>query len=215
MDITMIAVFFCFAIPLACMLFLLKKEGRLLILLMIIGAFQFMFSKAAANVLFDLFPRQNEEYIITSYVPLIFELSKAVPLGYYIFVSEKDTKSVVYAAIAESTGFAVLESLNMITTYPEGNLLSALCLIMIYVLANIICTGLVGIGLIFIARKARYFLYAFVGLLTAVAIIHGMLIMFIEAEMYTIGAAICILMYIPILLIYLRRNKKERIRLRA
>ena len=215
MDITMIAVFFCFAIPLACMLFLLKREARLLILFMIIGAFQFLFSKAAATVLFELFSQQSEEYIITSYVPLIFELSKAVPLGYYIYVSEKDTKSVVYAAIAESTGFAVLESLNMITAYSEGTLLTTLCLIMIYVLANIICTGFVGIGLVFIIRKMRYFVYGFLGLLTASAIIHGMLIMFIEAEMYTVGAAICVLVYIPILWLYFRRNIKERIRLRA
>ena len=214
MDITIIKLFLCFAIPLACMLVLLKKEARILMLFMIIGAFQFLFSKAAAGVLLELFPSLGEEYIMTTYVPLLYEISKGLPLAYYILVSTNDRKPVLHAAAAAGTGFAVMESLNTVTYNLNDDLFSAVCLIMIYISSNVICSGLVGEGLRYILRGVKYFIYGGPGLFTSVAFIHGMLIMFIEADMILTGAIICVFMYLVIVLLFFRHDRNERIRLR-
>lgn len=206
--------FLCVSIPLVVMLILLNQQSRILILFMIIGALQFLFSQTVAEVLLPAFPATDKEYVMTTYIPLVFELSKAFPIIFYLFVTRAEIKTMLQLSISVGTGFAIMESLHMLPLSSETDLFSVCCLIVIYVLINIICTGLVGLGIAYMAKSIKYILYSALGVFSTAALLHGLINLFIEAHKYLVGAVICILIYLPIVIIYFGQEKQKRIQLR-
>ncbi len=211
MDIKLYAYFLCFAIPLTFMLSLMDKKARLLIVFVIIGGIQFLFSQNVSEVLLSTFPSLGNEYIMTTFVPIVFELSKAFPIVFYIFIADVDAKSALGFSTAIGTGFAIMESINLMPSLTEDNVLTIFFMIIIYIIINIVCTCLIGIVITYAIKNVRYFLYSILALIFAAATLHGTVNLFVEAHMYLAGALICVIIFIPIVIILSKRKKRQRI----
>lgn len=214
MDLTFYGYFLCVVLPLAFLLTLLDQRSRTLILFVMIGAIQFLFSQNVTEVMLSTFSRLSPEYIMTTYTPLVFEASKAIPIVFYAFVFEDDRSTLLSLSTATGTGFAIMESLHMFLDNTEDNVLSVCCLTLIYILINIVCTGLLGIGTALVSKKAKYFLYSAFGIFSISALLHGTINFFTEAHMYLPGVIICVLLYLAFITIFFQHNKQKRIQLR-
>lgn len=214
MDLILCKYFLCVAVPLAAMLILLDPRPRLLLIFVIIGAFQFVFSQTVVSVILSAFPGINSDFVMTTYAPLIFELSKAVPIAYYSFVSSADRKTLINLSISIGAGFAVLESLYTLSSGDAADMRSIVLLIVIYVLINLVCTGFVGVVITYVISNPARLFFSVVGLFSIPTLLHGIVRIFIEAHSYLIATAICIILYIPIMIAFFKNEKKERINLR-
>lgn len=214
MDEILLGYFFCISIPLAITLFLLDTRSRITVLFVIIGAMQYMYSETLSGVLYYAFGEPDTDYMMSTFVPLVFELSKAIPIAFYAIVVSRDRKIMLTLAAAEGSGFAILESLYALSSEGNPGLILFLTQILICVLINIICTCLLGIGISYSIKKLRYFLCSFPGFFSLAALLHGLIIMLFETNNYFVGAVICILIYVPMILIITGAEKKKRIQLR-
>lgn len=206
--------FLCIIIPLAVMTVLLDRRSRVLILFVMIGALQFLFSQTVADVLPPVFPSAETEYLMTTYSPVIAELSKAIPVILYAFFCSSEQKTLLRLSISVGTGFAILESLYALFTADENSFFASFLLIVIYVLINTVCTSLVGIGIAYIIKSAKYFFYSALGLFAVAATLRGILNLFVAAGEYFFGALLCAVIYLSAVIIIFRRDKQKRIRLR-
>lgn len=191
------AIFVGTIIPLFFLAIILKGEQRLLILFFIWGLIAFAISLTLNNALVRHF-QINTQQLSTTWAPIIEEFTKALPLGYFLFKSEKKIP-IVYFGIAAGIGFSIQENYVYLLGHMHESGSPVPFIITRSVTTCLIhgtTTGIVGFGLS-IARQLNGIIWPLLfGLYTVAVTIHALYNLYIYSSYQSIGLFMPLFLYL-------------------
>ena len=205
------AIFVGTIIPLFFLAIILKGENRLLILFFSWGLIAFALSLNINNALVAKLQISTQQLSIT-WAPIVEELAKALPLGYFLFKKEKKIP-IVHFGIAAGIGFSIQENYVYLLEHMHGDgspVLFAITRSVTTCLIHGTTTGIIGFGL-GKARGLNGIIWPLLfGLYTVAVTIHALYNLYIFSSYRTISLLMPLLLYlIGFAVLNVKENKDE------
>ena len=204
--------FICSAVPMTLMLFLLESKSRRTTIYMLLGQVICLLAGQLNFMLRDLMYESNYNiYAVTvTLTPIIEEVLKAIPVIYFGFVISSKKEDLLNVAMALGIGFAILENFYILVGAQESVTIAwAFVRGFSSALLHGICTSLVGYGVSYVKTRKKLFYTGTFALLTMAIIIHGLFNAFIQSQYAYVGIALPIAIYIPFVLMQVRKKDKK------
>ena len=159
MDNINYLLFICVAVPIFLMLFVLEKKSKITVGYMLIGIFVCLFISEVNGLMLQAF-NNDIYYVTTTITPITEEIIKALPVLYFAFLFSDKRETLISLSIATGIGFAILENLMIFVANVDNiSLFWAAVRGFSSGLMHGLCTAAVGIGLSFVHKKRKLFLY--------------------------------------------------------
>ena len=201
--------FLCVVAPLILMLFLLEGRAKLVMGYMVTGIFGCLFVAEMNTLILSLF-QNDTEYMTTVITPITEEIVKMIPILFYAkaFSDRRDTITMI--SFATGIGFGMFENM-LILVQSIGAVTVTWAVVRGFstALMHGICTYAVGYGISFINQRKKLFYSGVFALLTFAAVYHGIYNM-LQLNYPHIGSFLPIVTYIPFVVIWIRRARRER-----
>ena len=197
------------------MLLLLNKNVRPLVGYMIIGMFITLFTSEINSIILAAFDN-DKIYVTTVVTPMIEEISKAIPILFYVYVFyDGEREKLLQLALVTGIGFALFENTVLIVQNVDSVTLGwSLARGFSTALMHGVCTMLVAFGMSFIKDNKKLAYCGTFAILMFVVIYHGIFNALVQSEYKYIGIVLPVITYTPFLIrqifIYLRRKKEDK-----
>ena len=201
----------CFLIPMLLALFSLGRWERLVVSCILIGATVCLAVSEVNALLYGLTGR-DMLYYTTTISPIVEEIVKALPVLIYAFAVSSDRDRLISISFAVGLGFAIMENMIIFTqNLSDMNVMWAIVRGFGAGLMHSVCTVAVGIGISFVWTKRKLFYCGTAALLMMAITYHAIFNTIAQSPYRTLGFAIPVLTYIPILYFWIgRRNAKAK-----
>ena len=205
--------FICVTAPICSLLFIAEPKVRRSVLFLLIGMGCCLFV-SEINGLLNRHLEVNAFYFTTSVTPITEELTKAIPIFIFALAFSDKFDDLMMNAFFVGIGFAVLENLVLLTqNFTSVTLFWAIIRGFASGLMHGICTGLVGICLSFVRKKKKLFYCGLFATFNLAVVFHSIFNSLVQSSTQAInyiGFALPISVYIPIVILIIKRKHKQR-----
>lgn len=202
--------FVCLAVPLIMLIFLLERRSARIVTFVLIGCLVCLLAAQINYLIWSIFPEMDAFRFKTTVAPAVEEVLKAIPILIFAFGISDNKTTVLEISMATGIGFAILETLFvMSTTTPNVSLFWALLRGIGAGLMHGVCTFGVGLGITFIRKKRKLFITGTFALLMTAIIYHSVFNCLIMSDYRYAGFILPLLTYLPVLIV-LRKGLKRK-----
>ena len=214
MDNITYVLYICFLVPMLMSLFILDSNARLVVEYILIGASVCLFISEINGLLLNGLGC-GMRFFCTTVSPISEEVAKALPILFYAFFFSDNRRKLVQSSFALGLGFAILENMIMLTQNIASGLVQMDVLWALVRgfgagLMHSVCTVTIGLGISFIRKKKKLFWCGTSSLLKLAITYHSIYNTIVISKYKYFGFVLPLATYIPILLTYLRQQKKRK-----
>ena len=206
-----LVMYVCFLIPMLLSLFSLGRRERLAVGSILVGATVCLAVSGLNAHLYALTGR-DMLYYTTTISPITEEIVKALPVLVYAFAVSSDRDRLISVSFAVGLGFAIMENM-IIFTQNLGDMSVMWAIIRGFGagLMHSVCTVAVGIGISLVRTKKKLFYCGTAALLMMAVTYHAIFNTVALSAYRTLGFALPVLTYIPILCLRIREKNTKTV----
>ena len=201
----------CFLIPMLLSLFSLGRRERLAVGSILVGA-TVCLAVSGLNAHLYVLTGRDMLYYTTTISPITEEIVKALPVLVYAFAVSSDREKLISVSFAVGLGFAIMENM-IIFTQNLGDMSVMWAIIRGFGagLMHSVCTVAVGIGISLVRTKKKLFYCGTAALLMMAVTYHAIFNTVAMSAYRTLGFALPVLTYIPILCLRIREKNTKTV----
>ena len=201
----------CFLIPMLLSLFSLGRRERLAVGSILVGA-TVCLAVSGLNAHLYVLTGRDMLYYTTTISPITEEIVKALPVLVYAFAVSSDRDRLISVSFAVGLGFAIMENM-IIFTQNLGDMSVMWAIIRGFGagLMHSVCTVAVGIGISLVRTKKKLFYCGTAALLMMAVTYHAIFNTVALSAYRTLGFALPVLTYIPILYFRIREKNTKTV----
>lgn len=166
-------IFICIVVPLLVSLFYIKDKVRHFVIFLFLGMTMCLLS-AYISAFFGSLEGASAEDTSVFISPVIEEIMKFFPVAFLLLVFDPDDELITLSAIAIGIGFATFENCCYILSDSAASLPYMLVRGFSVGVMHIVCTVMVGYGLVFLRKVGTMGISAVVGLLAFASTFHAL-----------------------------------------
>lgn len=166
-------IFICIVVPLLVSLFFIKDKVRHFVIFLFLGMTMCLLS-AYISAFFGSLEGASAEDTSVFISPVIEEIMKFFPVAFLLLVFDPDDELITLSAIAIGIGFATFENCCYILSDSAASLPYMLVRGFSVGVMHIVCTVMVGYGLVFLRKVGTMGISAVVGLLAFASTFHAL-----------------------------------------
>lgn len=191
--------FICLIIPMSMMLFIFKKESRILCSFLLVGMFICVLSGEINGFIVNL-NITDIQNITVNIAPLVEEFFKALPIIIVCFLFRPSNQKIAEYSLALGVGFATLENISALIN-------SNISLSYVFIRAvgagmmHGICTLIVGMAMKNVIDKKGLYVSGTLAALSISIIYHSIYNMLITSQYLIVGVLMPIITFILIIII--------------
>lgn len=206
-----LVMYVCFLIPMLLSLFSLGRRERLAVGSILVGA-TVCLAVSGLNAHLYVLTGRDMLYYTTTISPITEEIVKALPVLVYAFAVSSDREKLISVSFAVGLGFAIMENM-IIFTQNLGDMSVMWAIIRGFGagLMHSVCTVAVGIGISLVRTKKKLFYCGTAALLMMAVTYHAIFNTVALSAYRTLGFALPVLTYIPILCFRIREKNTKTV----
>ena len=208
MDNLIYILFVAIFVPILLMTCLVEKKARHPLVFVLIGIFLSVFASEINAYLRNILPMTPFEVTIIV-TPISEEILKAFPILFFASILSPKKEAVFTAAMAIGIGFAVLENAFYMLNDASFNMIDAIVRAFGAGLMHGMCTLLVGVGILFVKKKPKFFVVGTFAMLSTAITYHGIYNMLVQSDYQIIGYLLPIATYIPFMVWRIRKIRQK------
>ncbi len=210
MDSMISILFVCLAVPLTMLIFLLDRRSARIVAFVLVGCFVCLLAAQINSLIWSIFPEMDAFRFKTTVAPAVEEVLKALPVLIFAFKLSDNRITILEISMATGIGFAILETLFVMSTAtPNVSLFWALLRGIGAGLMHGVCTFGVGLGISYVRKKKKLFITGSFALLMTAIIYHSIFNCLIMSDYKYAGFILPLLTYLPVLVV-LRKGMKNK-----
>ena len=206
-----LVMYVCFLIPMLLSLFSLGRRERLAVGSILVGA-TVCLAVSGLNAHLYVLTGRDMLYYTTTISPITEEIVKALPVLVYAFAVSSDREKLISVSFAVGLGFAIMENMIIFTqNLSDMNVMWAIIRGFGAGLMHSVCTVAVGIGISLVRTKKKLFYCGTAALLMMAVTYHAIFNTVALSAYRTLGFALPVLTYIPILCLRIREKNTKTV----
>ena len=206
-----LVMYVCFLIPMLLSLFSLGRRERLAVGSILVGA-TVCLAVSGLNAHLYVLTGRDMLYYTTTISPITEEIVKALPVLVYAFAVSSDRDRLISISFAVGLGFAIMENMIIFTqNLSDMNVMWAIVRGFGAGLMHSVCTVAVGIGISLVRTKKKLFYCGTAALLMMAVTYHAIFNTVALSAYRTLGFALPVLTYIPILYFRIRAKNTKTV----
>ncbi|MBR0311388.1 MAG: PrsW family intramembrane metalloprotease [Oscillospiraceae bacterium] len=206
-----LVMYVCFLIPMLLSLFSLGRRERLAVGSILVGA-TVCLAVSGLNAHLYVLTGRDMLYYTTTISPITEEIVKALPVLVYAFAVSSDRDRLISISFAVGLGFAIMENMIIFTqNLSDMNVMWAIVRGFGAGLMHSVCTVAVGIGISLVRTKKKLFYCGTAALLMMAVTYHAIFNTVALSAYRTLGFALPVLTYIPILCLRIREKNTKTV----
>ena len=206
-----LVMYVCFLIPMLLSLFSLGRRERLAVGSILVGA-TVCLAVSGLNAHLYVLTGRDMLYYTTTISPITEEIVKALPVLVYAFAVSSDREKLISVSFAVGLGFAIMENMIIFTqNISDMNVMWAIVRGFGAGLMHSVCTVAVGIGISLVRTKKKLFYCGTAALLMMAVTYHAIFNTVALSAYRTLGFALPVLTYIPILCLRIREKNTKTV----
>ena len=206
-----LVMYVCFLIPMLLSLFSLGRRERLAVGSILVGA-TVCLAVSGLNAHLYVLTGRDMLYYTTTISPVVEEIVKALPVLIYAFAVSSDRDRLISISFAVGLGFAIMENMIIFTqNLSDMNVMWAIVRGFGAGLMHSVCTVAVGIGISLVRTKKKLFYCGTAALLMMAVTYHAIFNTVALSAYRTLGFALPVLTYIPILCLRIREKNTKTV----
>lgn len=163
----------CIVVPLLVSLFFVRGSIRRFVIFLSLGMVMSLFS-AYISAFFGSLQHATADDTSVFISPVVEEIMKMLPVAFFLLVFEPPDEDLTLSAVGIGIGFTTFENCCYILSDSAASLTYILIRGFAVGVMHIVCTAVVGYGLVFLRKTKTMSISATVGLLALVTTFHAL-----------------------------------------